>query len=127
MGTTPANTITYRAHAEWRVFQEVLFAIACVICLQYLCSAASDRPINWNDRKDGEGYVDFGFDTPQEVRDPPRRIGAPINKRRTVNHKISISPQSRPDETKAPSDCGYLRHSLLAGMLLNLLIVSSIH
>jgi hypothetical protein len=46
------------------------------------------RPVDRNHADTDERHSDFGLDVGQKIRNPPRRIGVPINERRIAGRII---------------------------------------
>ena len=53
-------------------------------------------PVYWDRTNENQRHPDFGFHVWQEVGNPPRSIGVPINKRRMTGFKITVKPEGRP-------------------------------
>ena len=59
-------------------------------------SLAPNRPVDRNQASADERHPYFRFDVRQEIGNPPRGVGVPINKRGIAGHKISVKPERHP-------------------------------
>src|ERR1035437_6989154 len=59
-------------------------------------SLAPSRPVDRNQASADERHPYFRFDVRQEIGNPPRGVGVPINKRGIAGRKISVKPERHP-------------------------------
>jgi hypothetical protein len=67
-------------------------------------SAPLRRPIGEGGTREHECHTDFRIDVRQEVGNPPRRVGLPINERWTAGRVIAIKPQGATAHRDDPSN-----------------------
>ena len=59
-------------------------------------SLAPSRPVDRNQASADERHPYFRFYVRQEIGNPPRGVGVPINKRGIAGRKISVKPERHP-------------------------------
>ena len=70
-------------------------------------------PVYWDRTCEYQRHPDFGFHIWQEVGNPPRSVGVPINQRRMTGFKITVKPEGRPpSEAIYPTITDLLRRIL---------------
>lgn len=69
-------------------------------------------PVDRDHTSEGEHHSDFGLDIRQEIGNPPRGVGVPINERWIAGRKISVNPEGRPRQRDDPTDDDCLAHAL---------------
>ena len=69
-------------------------------------SSRARRPIDDCSSCENKRHADFSFAIWKEIRNPPRRVNLPIDKRRMSGCVISVKPERRPSQGDHPScDC----------------------
>jgi hypothetical protein len=61
-------------------------------------------PVDRDHANTDERHPNFRLDVGQEIGNPPRGIGVPINQRRISRRKISVAPEGRPHDDDDPSN-----------------------
>jgi hypothetical protein len=96
--------------------RKVTSNLVCVRPQTSMVALGPRGPVGQNRANADEGHPDLRFNVWQKIGNPPRRVGAPVNQRRSACRDISVKPEGEPSGRNAPGEDCCFAHARILGV-----------